>query len=44
MQRMFVWMRGNRRRGFEYAWQAPDPEPSEGAGLTWQQLRGELKP
>jgi hypothetical protein len=29
---------GDWRRGFEYAWQAPDPEPDEGPGLTWRQL------
>jgi hypothetical protein len=29
---------GDWRDGFEYAWQAPDPEPHEGPGLTWRQL------
>jgi len=29
---------GGWRDGFEYAWQAPDPEPDEGPGLTWRQL------
>jgi hypothetical protein len=29
---------GDWRSGFEYAWQAPDPEPDEGPGLTWRQL------
>ena len=28
---------GDWRRGFDYAWQAPDPEPDEGPGLTWRQ-------
>jgi len=31
---MFVYVGGDWRRGFEYAWQAPDPEPGEGPGLT----------
>jgi hypothetical protein len=29
---------GDWRDGFEFAWQAPDPEPDEGPGLTWRQL------
>ena len=33
---MFVCVGGDWRRGFEYAWQAPDPEPDEGPGLTWR--------
>jgi hypothetical protein len=33
---MFVVMVGNRRDGFEYAWQQPDPEP-EGPGLVWRE-------
>jgi hypothetical protein len=28
---------GDWRAGFEYAWQAPDPEPDEGPGLTWRE-------
>jgi hypothetical protein len=28
---------GDWRRGFEYAWQQPDPEPDEGPGLTWRE-------
>ena len=35
---MFVSMGGGWRDGLEYAWQAPDPEPDEGRGLTWRQL------
>jgi hypothetical protein len=35
---MFVYMGGDWRSGFEYAWQARDPEPDEGPGLTWRQL------
>jgi hypothetical protein len=35
---MFVCVGGDWRRGFEYAWQEPDPEPDEGPGLTWRQL------
>jgi hypothetical protein len=35
---MFVSVGGDWRDGFEYAWQAPDPEPDEGSGLTWRQL------
>jgi hypothetical protein len=31
-------MGGDWRDRFEYAWQAPDPEPDEGPGLTWRQL------
>jgi hypothetical protein len=31
-------MGGDWREGFEYAWQAADPEPDEGPGLTWRQL------
>jgi hypothetical protein len=31
-------MGGDWRRGFEYAWQAPDPEPDGGPGLTWREL------
>ena len=30
-------MLGSWRDGFEYAWQAPDPEPDEGPGLTWRE-------
>jgi hypothetical protein len=30
-------MRGDWR-GFQYAWQTPDPERDEGPGLTWRQL------
>jgi hypothetical protein len=33
---MFVYVGGDWRRGFEYAWQTPEPEPDE--GLTWRQL------
>jgi hypothetical protein len=33
---MFACVGGDWRRGFEYAWQAPDPEPDEGPGLTWR--------
>jgi hypothetical protein len=33
-----VYVGGGWRRGFEYAWQEPDPEPHEGPGLTWRQL------
>jgi hypothetical protein len=29
---------GDWRRGFEYAWQEPNPEPDEGPGLTWREL------
>jgi hypothetical protein len=29
---------GDSRRGFDYAWQAPDLEADEGPGLTWRQL------
>jgi hypothetical protein len=29
---------GDWRRGFDYAWQATDPDPDEGPGLTWRQL------
>jgi hypothetical protein len=25
------------RDDFKYAWQAPDPEPDEGPGLTWRE-------
>jgi hypothetical protein len=35
---MFVYVGGDWRSGFEYAWQEPDPEPDEGPGLTWRQL------
>ena len=35
---IFVYVGGGWRRGFEYAWQEPDPEPHEGPGLTWRQL------
>jgi hypothetical protein len=35
---MFVYVGGDWRRGFEYAWQTPEPEPDEGPGLTWRQL------
>jgi hypothetical protein len=34
---MFVSMGGDWHDRFEYAWQAPDPEPDEGPGLTWRQ-------
>jgi len=34
---MFGYMGGDWRRGFEYAWRAPDPEPDEGPGLTWRE-------
>jgi hypothetical protein len=45
----FHWLRDGRARasgcilehwrdGFEFAWQAADPEPDEGPGLTWRQL------
>jgi hypothetical protein len=34
---MFVTVGGDWRRGFKYAWQAPDPEPDEGPGLTWRE-------
>jgi hypothetical protein len=34
---MSVYVGGDWRR-FEYAWQAPDPEPEDGRGLTWRQL------
>jgi hypothetical protein len=27
---MFVYVGGDWRDGFEYAWQTPDPEPDEG--------------
>jgi hypothetical protein len=33
----FVSMGGDWRRGFEFAWQAPGPEPDEGPGLTWRE-------
>ena len=33
---------GDWRDGFEYAWQALDPEPDEGPGLTWRQLAPQL--
>jgi hypothetical protein len=33
---MFVSVGGDWRRGFDYAWQEPDPEPDEGPGLTWR--------
>ena len=35
---MFVYVGGDWRDRFENAWQAPDPEPDEGPGLTWRQL------
>jgi hypothetical protein len=35
---MFVYVGGDWRDGFEYAWQEPDPEPDEGPGLTRRQL------
>jgi hypothetical protein len=35
---MFVSVAGDWRRGFDCAWQEPDPEPDEGPGLTWRQL------
>jgi hypothetical protein len=35
---MFVYVVGDWRDRHEYAWQAPDPEPDEGPGLTWRQL------
>jgi hypothetical protein len=35
---MFVSRGGERRRGFEYAWQQPERERDEGPGLTWRQL------
>jgi hypothetical protein len=35
---MFVSVGGDWRDRFEYARQAPDPEPDEGPGLTWRQL------
>jgi hypothetical protein len=34
---MFVCVGGDWRDGFEYAWQAPDPEPDEGPGLVWRE-------
>jgi hypothetical protein len=34
---MFVCVDGDWRDGFEYAWQAPDPEPDEGPYLTWRE-------
>jgi hypothetical protein len=30
-------MGGDWRRGFEYAWQAPDLEPDGGHGLVWRE-------
>jgi hypothetical protein len=35
---MFVSCPGDWRDGFEYAWQASDPERDKGPGLTWRQL------
>jgi hypothetical protein len=37
-KRMFVCVGGDWRRGFDYAWQEPEPELDEGPGLTWRQL------
>ena len=36
-KRMFVPWAVTGDDGFEYAWQAPDPEPDEGPGLTWRE-------
>jgi hypothetical protein len=34
---MFDVTGGDWRNGFEYAWQAHDPEPDEDPGVTWRQ-------